>query len=235
MEAGACKHSESISESIPPTTLPPSLPPPPPPPPPPPAIPSLARLALRSLLLCSYDDESRVIIEDVLVSALPIERVCALLAEPAVFTALAGMPRLTDACRAHLAARSKTGRRLLDELVARYRSESGRFGEPAAVEGALATWTVCERLLCAGMFKRDIRGAQLPTELANLVRALRKACHRVVPAQDGIGHWRPAESDVSRWRTAPRLALLARAQALGLSSPQVPDSATLKRLDQFTG
>jgi hypothetical protein len=89
------------------------------------------------------------------------------------------------------------------------------------------------------MFKRDIRGALLPTELANLVRALRKASHRRIPADDGIGHWRPSEpssADASSWwRSGQQLALLARAQAGGLAVRAGAESVSLKRLDQHTG
>lgn len=188
----------------------------------------LAHLALRALLLSDFDDDSRSVVESALLLHVPIERVVGLMQETAVLAALAPYPNLVDAARTHLASHPKAGRQVLERTVARYRAEQSRseFGSPAALAVAHAVVAVCERMLCTGLFKRDIRGPQLPTDLANLVRGLRKACHKMIPAEDGIGHW--------------RLPMISRSQPGGPAArlpatPAAPDAAALKRLDQWCG
>lgn len=234
------------------TTLRMGPPPPPPPPPlrPPAAPPSLAQLSLRALLLCDFDEASLPVIEAALLAHVPTERIVRLLDEPSAFAALAPYPNMVDAARQHFTSRPKAGRRTLEAGLAQYRAELsrceyGEFGSATAVRRALAVLAVCERLLCTRLFKRDIQGQLLPTELANLVRAWRKASQKVIPADDGIGHWRPSSGaglrvDEVRWRGVPFIELLARAQAGGLAPraaavAAAPDSVALKRLDQWTG
>jgi len=190
-------------------------------------VPSLASLALRQLLLTRYDDASCSIIEQALLDHVPLERIVGLVCDPAVFAAMAPYPHMTDALRCQLAAKPKAGRRLLEVLLDRSKQQRRGFGSPRALEQASASLAVCERLLCASMFKRDIHGPLLPTEHANLVRAVRKQCHRVIPAQDGIGHFRPEAKPGVSWRAGASAGDPDYARALR--------AYDLRRLDQWTG
>ncbi|KAJ1641376.1 hypothetical protein T492DRAFT_919151 [Pavlovales sp. CCMP2436] len=224
----------------------PSPPPAPPAPAPPPApsAPTLASLALRALLLCEYDAESNAVIAAALLATVPIERVAALMAQPAVFGSLASYPGILDALRAHLAVRPKAARRICEAAILNFRlwlraheaEHTGCAGDAATIEHALAVLSACDRLLCTGLFKRDIVGPQLPSELANLMRALRKLAQRVLPFEDGqIGHWRPVTHGLS---SAPLAQLSERVHAGGVvpgRHPAAPDAVMLRRLDQHTG
>ena len=114
-----------------------------------------------------YDDGSKSAIAALLASHF-VRECCDALQTPAAFSGAAHLPALLDVCRANLATRPAFAARALSTLYsACTREEAASLSWTDAIESA-------DRMLCSGLFKREIVGPTLPRPLADSVRRLRK-------------------------------------------------------------
>ena len=133
------------------------------------AVPSLKATSIDFVLRSAsqYDDHSKDAIAELLASHF-VKECCDALQSPASFSGAAHLPALLDACRASLVARPAAAARMLSALyTACTLKDASEVNWTAAIAAA-------DRLLCIGLFKREIVGPTLPRPLADSVRRLRK-------------------------------------------------------------
>ena len=132
------------------------------------AVPSLKATSIDFVLRSAsqYDDHSKDAIAELLASHF-VKECCDALQSPANFSGAAHLPALLDACRASLVARPAAGARMLSALYTACTLKESEVNWTAAIAAA-------DRLLCIGLFKREIVGPTLPRPLADSVRRLRK-------------------------------------------------------------
>ena len=116
-----------------------------------------------------YDDDSKDAIAGLLASHF-VKECCDALQSPASFSGAAHLPALLDACRASLVMRPVAAARAFSALYT------------ACTLKDDVNWTdaiaAADRLLCTGLYKREIVGPVLPRPLADSVRRLRKLLQR---------------------------------------------------------
>ena len=95
---------------------------------------------------------------------------------PASFSGAAHLPALLDACRASLVARPAAARVLSALYTACTLKDASEVNWTAAIAAA-------DRLLCIGLYKREITGPVLPGPLADSVRRLRKLLQTRINAE----------------------------------------------------
>ena len=132
------------------------------------AVPSLKATSIAFVLRSAsqYDDHSKDAIAELLASHF-VKECCDALQSPANFSGAAHLPALLDACRASLVARPAAAARVLSALYTACTLKESEVNWTAAIAAA-------DRLLCIGLFKREITGPTLPRPLADSVRRLRK-------------------------------------------------------------
>ena len=130
-------------------------------------VPSLKATSIAFVLRSAsqYDDDSKDAIAGLLASHF-VKECCDALQSPSSFSGAAHLPALLDACRASLVPRPVAAARLLNALYT------------ACTLKDDVNWTdaiaAADRLLCTGLYKREIVGPVLPRPLADSVRRLRK-------------------------------------------------------------
>ena len=131
------------------------------------AVPSLKATSIDFVLRSAsqYDDHSKDAIAELLASHF-VKECCDALQSPANFSGAVHLPALLDACRASFVMRPAAAARVLSALYT------------ACSDAPEVNWTAAiaavDRLLCIGLFKREIVGPTLPRPLADSVRRLRK-------------------------------------------------------------
>ena len=132
-------------------------------------VPSLQSTCVAFVLRSAghYDDDSKEAISELLTAHF-LRDCCDALEAPASFTGAAHLPELLDACRVSLSTRPAAAVRSLNELYTAFTLEDGKA----------VSWThaisSADRLLCTGLYKREIVGPKLPGPVADSVRQLRK-------------------------------------------------------------
>ena len=132
-------------------------------------VPSLKATCIAFVLRSAsqYDGDSRDAISGLLAAHF-VKECCDALQSPASFSGAAHLPALLDACRASLVMRPVAAAGLLNALYTAYTlSVTSDVNWTDAIASA-------DRLLCTGLFKREIVGPTLPRPLADSVRRLRK-------------------------------------------------------------
>jgi hypothetical protein len=164
-------------------------------------LPTLRRLAAHYLLANApeYDEASQAVIADILASTFAAP-VCGALRSADAFSGIAVLPNLVDVCRVTMAERSGAAVTILDEL----RADLGRW-QPAAETGWSEVEATAERLLGIGLFKREIVGPTLPSQVADRVRRVRNIARQHTRDDSGLGSRRSFASRVGsrRWALAP--------------------------------
>ena len=132
-------------------------------------VPSLKATCIAFVLRSAsqYDDDSKDAIAGLLASHF-VKECCDALQSPSSFSGAAHLPALLDACRASLVPRP----------VAAARALSALYTACTLKDASEVNWTdaiaAADRLLCTGLYKREIVGPVLPRPLADSVRRLRK-------------------------------------------------------------
>ena len=143
-------------------------------------VPSLKAACIAFVLKSAsqYDDDSRDAISGLLASHF-VKDCCDALQSPASFSGAAHLPALLDACRASLVMRPVAAARLLNAL----------YTACTLKDASEVNWTdaiaAADRLLCTGLYKREITGPVLPRPLADSVRRLRKLLQKRDAASKG--------------------------------------------------
>ena len=125
-----------------------------------------------------YDDDSKDAIAGLLASHF-VKECCDALQSPSSFSGAAHLPVLLDACRASLVPRQVAAARALSSL----------YTACTLKDASEVNWTdaiaAADRLLCTGLYKREIVGPVLPRPLADSVRRLRKLLQKRDAASKG--------------------------------------------------
>ena len=155
-------------------------------------VPSLKATCIAFVLRSAsqYDDDSKDAIAGLLASHF-VKECCDALQSPSSFSGAAHLPALLDACRASLVIRPVASARALSALYSACTLKD-KPHIPVHIRSALSVeaqsrvwgsglevnWTdaiaAADRLLCTGLYKREITGPTLPRPLADSVRRLRK-------------------------------------------------------------